>query len=180
MAALRVVIATVLGPITAEIYPDRAPATAGAFLRLVDQGLYAGGSFYRAIRPDNDRNPATITAIQGGVDPGFTRPPGPAIAHETTQATGLLHLDGMLSMARGAPGTAASEFFLVSGDAPVLDFGGVRYPDRQGFAAFGRVVSGLEIVRAICATSTTAEAAAGYMKGQALDKPVAFDVRRLA
>ena len=146
----RVVIRTELGDITVEIYADRAPLTAANFLAYVDRGLYRGVTFYRTVTPDNQPDkPVKIEVIQGGL--GFEEQPGalPPIAHETTDRTGVRHLDGTLSMARLEPGSASSEFFICVGDQPELDFGGHRNPDGQGFAAFGRVVAGMDVVRAI-------------------------------
>jgi cyclophilin family peptidyl-prolyl cis-trans isomerase len=131
---------TELGPIVIALYPDKAPITVANFLAYADKHLLDGGSFYRTVSPKNDNNPATISVIQGGLNRDDS--PLPAIAHETTKATGLLHTDGVISMARGDPGTAGSEFFICLGDNPALDFGGARNKDGQGFAAFGRVVRG--------------------------------------
>jgi peptidyl-prolyl cis-trans isomerase A (cyclophilin A) len=178
--APRVVIETTAGRIVAEVYPDKAPITAGNFLALADKGVLNQGSFYRVVRPDNDNNPATITVIQGGLGPGERPDPLPPIEHETTAKTGLRHRDGALSMARAAVGTASSEFFIVLGDAPALDFGGKRNPDGQGFAAFGQVVEGMDVVRKINAAATAAGGANAYMRGQMLDPPVRItNVRRL-
>jgi peptidyl-prolyl cis-trans isomerase A (cyclophilin A) len=174
--APRVVMTTGLGDIEIEVYPDRAPITAGNFLAYVDKGLWKGASFYRVVRPDNDRTPA-ITVIQGGLarDDG----PLPPIVHETTAKTGLRHTDGVLSMARGAPGTAASEFFISVGDNPSLDFGGARNPDGQGFATFGKVVRGMDVVRKIGALRDPV-AKTEFMPGQELAHPVAITaVRRV-
>jgi peptidyl-prolyl cis-trans isomerase A (cyclophilin A) len=146
--APRVVIETPLGAIIAEVYPDRAPTTAGNFLRLVDAGAYNQGSaaFYRVVRLDNQTNPVKIEVIQGGLN---NRDEYEPIAHETTNRTGIKHIDGTLSMARSEPGTASSEFFICIGDQPSLDFGGNRNADGQGFAAFGQVVEGMDVVRKI-------------------------------
>jgi peptidyl-prolyl cis-trans isomerase A (cyclophilin A) len=116
----------------------------------VDGGRYRGATFYRAVTPDNQPDkPVRIEVVQGGL--GFEEQPGalPPIAHETTAQTGVRHLDGTLSMARDQPGSASSEFFICLGDQPELDFGGRRNPDGQGFAAFGRVVAGMEVARTI-------------------------------
>jgi peptidyl-prolyl cis-trans isomerase A (cyclophilin A) len=146
----RVAIRTELGTIVVELRPDCAPITSKNFLRYVDEARFAGASFYRTVTPSNQpNNEIKIGVIQGGigwVESDLRLPP---IEHETTRATGLLHGDGVLSMARAEPGTAASEFFICVGDQPELDFGGRRNPDGQGFAAFGRVVEGMEIVREI-------------------------------
>lgn len=175
----QVALDTSAGRIVIEADVEHAPVSAANFLAYVDKGLYAAGSFYRVVRPDNDRNPATITVIQGGVGGEDEKPPPlPPVAHETTRFSGLRHLDGTVSLARDAPGTGASEFFIVIGDAPALDFGGARNPDGQGFAAFGRVVQGMDVVRAINAMK--AAQGDGYVKGQILDPPVAITgARRL-
>jgi peptidyl-prolyl cis-trans isomerase A (cyclophilin A) len=141
-------IRTELGDITVELYPDQAPITAANFLRYVDEGHFADALFYRTVHMDNQPvNPVKIEVIQGGlaVDTTFY----PPIAHETTAETGLKHLAGTISMARLEPGTASSEFFICINDQPELDFGGRRNPDGQGFAAFGRVTKGMDVVRQI-------------------------------
>jgi peptidyl-prolyl cis-trans isomerase A (cyclophilin A) len=145
----RVRIDTDLGPILVDIYADRAPVTAGNFLRYVRDQRYDGGAFYRVVTMRNQpTSPVKIEVIQGGLDGDSTRRL-PAIPHETNDKTGIKHLDGTISMARGAPGSASSEFFICINDQPELDFGGARNPDGQGFAAFGRVVQGMDIVRRI-------------------------------
>jgi peptidyl-prolyl cis-trans isomerase A (cyclophilin A) len=146
----RVVLETPLGNITVEVYPDRAPVTAANFLHYVDEGLFTGASFYRVVRLDNQPDDEVrIEVVQGGVRRLPPEQRVPPITHETTEMTGLKHRDGTLSMARSRPGTASSEFFICIGDQPELDFGGRRNPDGQGFAAFGRVVEGIEVVRRI-------------------------------
>ena len=152
-----VVIETTAGAITAEIDKARAPISAANFLRYVDQKMYDGGRFHRAVRLDNQvRQDVKIEVVQAGRDPeraktekGF----GP-ITLERTPATGLRHVDGALSMARSGPDTATSDFFICVGDQPSLDFGGARNADGQGFAAFGRVVAGMDVVRRIQAGAT--------------------------
>lgn len=169
-APVRVTMRTALGPIVIELYPDKAPISVANFLAHADRHLLDGGSFYRTVGPWNDNNPATISVIQGGLnrDEG----PLPAIAHETTRATGLRHADGVISMARDAPGTAGAEFFICIGDNPALDFGGARNPDGQGFAAFGRVVEGMDVVRKIHKARAVSSASDPYLKGQMIEKPV--------
>ncbi|MEE9180644.1 MAG: peptidylprolyl isomerase [Vicinamibacteria bacterium] len=146
----RVVIETELGDIKIEIYQDDAPVTAANFLKYVDGDHFRGASFYRVVRkgnqPDND---IKIEVIQGGLDRGEHEGRLPPIEHETTDKTGVLHKDGVISMARLAPGTASSEFFICVGDQPELDLGGRRNPDGQGFAAFGKVIEGMDVVRKI-------------------------------
>lgn len=145
----QVVIETSLGDIIAEIYLDKAPITATNFLKLVDEGKYNEGAvFYRVTHNDNQpNNEFKIDVIQGGLrDAGETTEP---IPHETTQDTGLKHLNGSLSMARSHPGTASSEFFICIGEQPELNFGGRRNPDGVGFAVFGCVIKGMDIVQKI-------------------------------
>jgi peptidyl-prolyl cis-trans isomerase A (cyclophilin A) len=174
--APRVVIETTMGQIEVEVYPERAPVSAGNFLAYVDKGLWKGASFYRVVRPDNDRTPA-ITVIQGGLM--RDEAPLPPIVHETTARTGLRHTDGVLSWARDKPGTAGSEFFISIGDNPSLDFAGARNPDGQGFATFGRVVRGMAVVRAIDALRDP-RTPSDFMPGQELAHPVAITaVRRV-
>ncbi|HEU4743044.1 MAG TPA: peptidylprolyl isomerase [Meiothermus sp.] len=146
----KVRLETELGEIVLELYPQQAPLTVANFLRYVDENRYEGATFYRAVRPDNQpQSPVKIEVVQGGL--GMDEHPAklPPIPHETTPQTGIRHLDGTVSMARLQPGSAHSEFFICLGDQPELDFGGRRNPDGQGFAAFGRVTRGMEVVRAI-------------------------------
>jgi len=147
---VRVLMATELGNIELELDAAHASATVTNFLRYVERGLYDGGVFHRTVTPDNQpNNPIRIEVIQGGINPQRSKEDGPAIALERTTVTGLKHLDGTLSMARNGPDTATSDFFICIGDQPELDFGGRRNPDGQGFAAFGKVIAGMKIVRAI-------------------------------
>ena len=145
-----VVIKTEEGDITVELYREKAPVTVDNFLRYVDEGRFKGATFYRTVTSDNQPgNKVKIDVIQGGLfedDHPLALPP---IRHETTKETGLKHLNGTISMARNEPGTASSEFFICIGDQPELDFGGERNPDGQGFAAFGQVISGMEVVKKI-------------------------------
>jgi kynurenine formamidase/cyclophilin family peptidyl-prolyl cis-trans isomerase len=146
----RVRIRTALGDIEVEVYERKAPVTAANFLQYVDRGLFKGASFYRVVRPDNQPdNAVKIEVIQGGLRFSPGQNAFPPIEHETTARTGILHKDGVISMARSAPGSATSEFFICIGDQPELDFGGKRNPDGQGFAAFGRVAAGMDSVRKI-------------------------------
>lgn len=145
----RVIIQTSLGSMEVEVDTIRAPLTAHNFLRYVDQGSYRGGQFHRTVREDNQpESRVKIEAIQGGLDSGRAKsfPPVPL---ERTSQTGLSHKEGTISMARDGPDTATSDFFICIGDQPELDFGGRRNPDGQGFAAFGRVVKGMDVVRLI-------------------------------
>jgi len=175
----QVVMETSAGDITIELYPENAPVTVANFLRYVDAGAYDGAHFYRTTRPGND---PMISVIQGGLwapwkegmDETF-EPPFPAIEHETTETSGLTHEAGVISMARSEPGTASSEFFINAGDNPSLDFGGERNPDGQGFAAFGRVVSGMDAVQKIHEAQT--ETGEGFL-GQIIAEPVTIKTVR--
>lgn len=143
-------IETSLGNITAEIDSAHAPVSAANFLRYVDSAAYNGGRFHRTVTPDNQpRDSVRIEVIQGGANPSRVGSRFAPIPLETTTSTGLLHRNGTLSMARSGPNTATSDFFICIGDQPSLDFGGHRNPDGQGFAAFGRVTQGMDIVKAI-------------------------------
>jgi len=150
MHVIRASIETVLGVISVELYPDAAPITAANFVHYVDGGLYNGGVFHRTVTMQNQpHNDLKIEVIQGGVHPTRTSELGQPIPLERTSATGLRHIDGTISMARFEPDSARGDFFICIGDQPELDFGGRRNPDGQGFAAFGRVTTGMELVRAI-------------------------------
>jgi peptidyl-prolyl cis-trans isomerase A (cyclophilin A) len=158
-----VIIKTDYGEIVVELFAGKAPVTVSNFLRYVDSMLFRNTSFYRVVRMDNQiRDSIKIEVIQGGrrdkEDMGF-----PPIRHETTSETGILHQNGVISMARSAPGSATSEFFICIGDQPELDFGGMRNKDGQGFAAFGRVTKGLDVVKKIHSLNAP---------GQYLEKPV--------
>lgn len=167
---VRVKMVTEKGTVVVALYPDRAPITVANFLAYVDKGLMKGASFYRTVSPKNDNNPATISVIQGGLGDGGQRLA--PIPLETTKRTGLRHTDGVISMARDTPGSATSEFFICLGDDPSLDYGGARNKDGQGFAAFGKVVEGMDVVRVIHDAATEARADDPYMKGQMIQKPV--------
>jgi peptidyl-prolyl cis-trans isomerase A (cyclophilin A) len=141
-------VKTSLGNITIELYPGKAPLTVANFLKYVDAGLYNGSSFFRAVTLKNQpKDSVKIEVIQGGdVDSLKEFAPIPL---ETTTETGLLHKNGTISMARGKPASATSSFFICINDQPSLDFGGKRNRDGQGFAAFGRVTEGMDIVKKI-------------------------------
>ncbi|MFC2151497.1 peptidylprolyl isomerase [Bacteroidota bacterium] len=141
---------TELGSIIAEIYPDKAPITCRNFIKYIENGKFEGAKFYRVVRMNNQpNNEIKIEVIQGGLGFDVEESPYAPIRHETTKETGILHKDGTISMARAEPGTASSEFFICIGDQPELDFGGKRNSDGQGFAAFGMVIEGIDIVRKI-------------------------------
>lgn len=146
----QVVIKTEFGDIKVDIYDRDAPITASNFLRYVDENLFRDACFYRVVRMDNQpKDKIKIEVIQGGLQFTKKEKQFPPIAHESTDKTGILHKDGVISMARLEPGTASSEFFICVRDQPELDFGGKRNPDGQGFAAFGKVVTGMDVVRKI-------------------------------
>jgi len=145
-----IIIETPLGQIIAELYHEKAPITVSNFLKYVNQNRYKDCHFYRVVHSKNQpNNNIRIEVIQGGL--GFEKhlmelhP----IEHETTNITGLLHKNGTLSMARLEPGTASSEFFICINEQPELDYGGGRNPDGQGFAAFGQVIKGMQVVKSI-------------------------------
>ena len=149
---VRVLIQTELGEIEVEVNAKAAPATVANFLRYVDAGHYDGGRFHRTVKlnPNNQpNNTVKIEVIQAGADPDKAKLDFPAIKLERTNATGLLHKNGVISMARSGPDTATSDFFICIGDQPELDFGGTRNADGQGFAAFGKVVKGMDVVKKI-------------------------------
>ena len=156
--SVRVRVQTELGDIVLEVDPIKAPITTANFLKYVDAGHYDGGIFHRTVKMDNQpESTVKIEVIQAGVNPDRAKQGFPAIALERTSVTGILHKDGVVSMARGAPDSATSGWFICINDQPSLDFGGNRNPDGQGFAAFGRVVTGMDVVRKIQAapSSTT-------------------------
>jgi peptidyl-prolyl cis-trans isomerase A (cyclophilin A) len=145
-----VLMRTQFGDIKAELFTDKAPVTANNFLRYVKEGRYKEAAFYRVVREDNQpKDKVKIAVVQGGLNEHSVPVKLPPIRHETTKETGVLHKNGTLSMARWEPGTADSEFSICVGDQPELDFGGKRNPDGQGFAAFGQVIEGMNVVRKI-------------------------------
>jgi peptidyl-prolyl cis-trans isomerase A (cyclophilin A) len=173
----RVAITTTAGAMTLELYADKAPITARNYLRYVDRKLFDGATFYRASKPPgqvaNDYG-----TIQGGLqnDPKKVLPP---IAHESTLKTGILHTDGVISMGRHAPGTAQADWFICIGDMPYLD-ADPRDPSNPGFAAFGRLVDGMDVAKAILGMPVNPNAGVGAMKGEMLIKPVKIlSVRRV-
>ena len=147
---VRVRVQTSLGDIVLELDPAKAPNTTANFLKYVDAGHYDGGTFHRTVKMDNQpESPVKIEVIQARVHADKAKAGFPPIALERTTVTGLKHVDGAVSMARGTPDSASSGWFICINDQPSLDFGGARNPDGQGFAAFGRVVSGMDVVRKI-------------------------------
>ena len=163
-------IKTPLGNIHIELYPEKAPATVANFLKYVDHQLYDETNIYRVCTPENEKDRSIqIQVIQGGdVPKGKQFEPIPI---ETTNKTGILHQDGTLSMARDQPNSATSSFFICINNQPELDFAGKRNPDGQGFAAFGKVTEGMEVVKKIQAQKE---------KDQKLINPVLiYSIRRV-
>ena len=141
-------IRTSQGSVFVELYPDKAPITVANFIKYVDSSLYTNSSFFRVCNPENEADrKIQIEVIQGGFDNEVNDLP--SIPLETTKLTGIKHLDGVISMARLEPNTATNSFFICIGNQPSLDFGGKRNPDGQGFAAFGKVTKGMDVVLAI-------------------------------
>ncbi len=162
----RVQIDTALGSITVELDALNTPVTTENFIRYVLEGFYSDGEFFRTVTLDNQpNNEVRIAVIQAGAsaerEDEFYEP----IALERTSDTGLRHLDGTISMARSGPDSATHSFFICVGDQPELDFGGRRNSDGHGFAAFGRVVEGMDLVREIHAMPAD---------GQNLDPPLSI------
>lgn len=147
---VNVAVETELGTFEIALDPARAPGSVANFLRYVDGGFYDGGRVHRTVTPDNQPNDTVrIEVVQASIDPARADDAFEAIPLERTTATGLAHRDATVSMARRAPDSARYDFFVCIGDQPELDFGGKRNPDGQGFAAFGRVTRGMDVVRAI-------------------------------
>ena len=166
-ASTRVRLETDKGVILVELADDKAPITVANFLHYVDTGRMDAAVFYRA---SHAPGAPTVGMIEAGVkDPAKLFPP---IAHESTLATGLKHLDGSLSMARFAPGTAASDFTIGCGDAPYLDAHPELPGDNLGYAVFGQVTEGMDVVRTILALPTTGTASNPAMQGEIIDPPV--------
>jgi peptidyl-prolyl cis-trans isomerase A (cyclophilin A) len=165
---VRVRLETEAGTIDLELDAERAPLTTANFLAYVDQGRLDGTRFYRASRT---RGAEERGFIQGGIQRNY-RLMLPPIAHEPTSKTGIRHGAGTISMARTAPGTAMGEFFITASEMPSMDAGAGREGDDQGFAAFGRVVDGMDVVRSILAAETVEETGRGAMRGQMLADPV--------
>jgi peptidyl-prolyl cis-trans isomerase A (cyclophilin A) len=168
-----VVIETKAGDIEIELYNDKAPKSVEAFLRNVDSGTYKNATFYRILNEENQQSDALkASLIQGGIyrTKRLATKTFPAVPHETTEQTGILHKDGVISYARQEPGTATTEFFICLGDQPGFDYGGTNNADKQGYAAFGKVVKGMDIVKNIYRRPED---------GQAFDPPVPiFNIRR--
>jgi peptidyl-prolyl cis-trans isomerase A (cyclophilin A) len=145
-----VVITTTKGVIEVQLDPVHAPETTKNFLRYVDMDYYNSGRFHRTVTMANQPDKKVkIEVIQGGINPAREKESFPAIKLERTNKSGILHKDGTISMARDKPDSATSDFFICIGDQPELNFAGKRNPDGQGFAAFGRVTKGMDVVRKI-------------------------------
>ena len=166
-----VVLDTALGEIEVEVHLDQAPISAADFLLHVDRGLYDGEGFYRVVRADNDPRGMGMSLIQGGLL--SQEPVTPPIAHERTTDIGMSNTRGTISIARDAPGTGSAAYFFINiGDNSFLDTGGVRNPDGEGYAAFGRVVRGMNVVEAIQAGRADAPSDEPVTSGQILSEPV--------
>ena len=169
---IRVLIQTEVGDIEVELDADKAPNTVANFLKYVDGKHYDGGRFHRTVTPDNQPgNKVKIEVVQAGINPQKAKDEFKPIKLERTRDTGLSHKDGTVSTARDGPDTATGDFFVCVGDQPELDFGGKRNPDGQGFAVFGRVVAGMDVVRRIHAAPAD---------GQSLTPPIAIRSARRA
>ncbi len=163
-ADVRVRLQTSEGAIVIQLNLRRAPITAGNFLRYVDEKRFDGTSFYRAARK---RSSPKLGLVQGGINHRVVRARAP-IPHEPTTCTGLRHMDGAVSMARNAPGTAMGDFFIAVGPAPYLN----ARPGSVGYAAFGSVVGGMAVVRKILAAKTYPGGRSANTKGQTIVAPV--------
>lgn len=147
---VRVLIQTDAGDVEVELDAKAAPDTVANFLKYVDAKFYDGGRFHRTVTPANQPdNKVKIEVIQAGTNPAKAKDDFPPVKLERTRDTKLAHKDGTVSMARDGPDSATSDFFVCVGDQPELDFGGKRNPDGQGFAAFGKVVKGMDVVKKI-------------------------------
>lgn len=160
---VRLLMTTSEGPLLLELAGDKAPLTVANVLKYVDAGRYNGGEIYRGLVAST--NPL-MGLVQGGAKYGKPIPPVP---HEPTTQTGLRHVDGALSLGRFAPGTATSDFFVCVGDSPYLDANPDAPGDNLGFAAFGRVVEGMEMIRRILVMPKSQKADNPAMIGQMLE-----------
>jgi len=175
-ATVKVSIVTTAGPILLELEKERAPITTGNFLRYVDQKRFDGTSFYRAVTVPGTPD---FGLVQGGVnnDPKRLFPP---IAHEPTTKTGLAHVDGTISMGRNAPGTAAGDFFFTVGAMPYMDADPTKAGDNLGYAAFGHVIDGMDVLKTILAAPRSLTKGEGVMRGQMLAAPITIiSIRRV-
>ena len=166
-----VLLETTEGPIEITVNPDRAPISAGDFLRYVDGKHYDGQGFYRVVRADNDPRDMGMSLIQGGrLDQEVI---GGPIAHELTTQTGISNANGAVAIARDAPGTGSATYFFINvGNNNFLDTGGTRNSDGQGYATFGRVTDGMDVVKRIQAMEAKGVSDVGATSGQILTEPV--------
>lgn len=173
---VKVAMRTELGTLLLEIEKERAPITAANFLRYVDQKRLDGITFYRAVKiGDTGEYGFAQAGVKG--DPKRVLKP---IAHEPTTATGLSHVSGAISMARLAPGSATAEFFMVLGDLKAMDANPQASGDNLGYAVFGRIIEGMDVLRAIIEQPRSPTAGQGLMKGQMLAKEIKIlTVRRV-
>jgi len=174
VALVRVRLHTDLGDILLGLDPQHAPITSANFLSYVDQKRFDGSSFYRAVKLDEEGRSGLV---QGGLR-GDSERVLPPIAHEAPSTTGLKHVDGAISMARAEPGTAMADFFIVIGDLPSLD--GQPGGDDPGYAVFGHVLEGMDVVRKILEQPRDPQAGDADLKGQMIATPVQIlTVRRI-
>ena len=166
-----IVLETTSGEIEITVYPEKAPISAGDFLRYVDGKLYDGQGFYRTVHAQNDPLNMGMSLIQGGrLDKEIVFEP---IAHELTTDTGISNADGAVAIARLEPGSGSATYFFINiGNNDFLDTGGTRNPDGQGYATFGRVTKGLEVARRIQKMETSSESDDPVTQGQTLSSPV--------
>jgi len=166
-----VILDTDLGAIEIEVYPEKAPLSAGDFLNYVDRKYYHGQGFYRVVRADNDPREMGMSLIQGGrLDLEHI---GDFIAHENTKQTGLRNDAGSVAIAREEPGTGSAAYFFINvGNNNFLDQGGERNPDGEGYAVFGKVVAGMDVVENIQKGDSKGSVDDERVKGQYLTTPV--------
>ncbi|MEI6439481.1 MAG: peptidylprolyl isomerase [Alphaproteobacteria bacterium] len=169
-------IITRLGDVSLELRPDKAPITTANFLAYIDKRLLDHATFYRSSRPEGAKD-FEFGVVQGGLqnDPRYLLKP---IAHESTTKTGLKHTNGAISMGRRAPGTATSDFFICVGDQSYLDADPTQKGDNKGFACFGYVTEGLDVVKKIMALPLSPNSGLGVMKGEMIRNPLPMKVRR--
>ena len=171
-ATVRVALDTAEGRIVLELDKAHAPVTTANFLRYVDQKRLDGIGFYRAVKAG-----PSFGFVQFGVQ-NAPRRVLPPIKHEPTTQTGIKHLNGTISIARYAPGTANGDFTIMVGDQPSLDANPSAPGDNLGYAAFGRVVEGMDVVEKLLDSPTSATAGEGMMKGQMIVPPILIRTAR--
>ena len=177
-ATTNVVIATELGNIVVALETERAPITAANFLRYADEKRFDGIVFYRAMKLDWGEQPNGLVQAGAQFDPKRILPP---IAHEPTNVTGVKHVEGAISMARNEPGTANGDWSIMLAPQPGLDADPASEdPElRAGYAAFGRVIEGMDVVRAIFEAPLDPDEGEGWLKGEMIAEPVTIlSVRR--